>query len=256
MTRSRREASPTASGGEPRCNETTTPLSVLEFRIVQRVLTGRLQPGPSTDRVMLPSSVRTTPTAVGRLSHGIPVFTNEPLQFEATTMTRAHHPRVLHDDQDQRAARISRDLETDRRAPDDRVRGDPVVNGREPVPHSGAVNRSTHHPLGTGCRPVPLPRPGRPALRVSTNRCVCWAVRTRSCVKEKCSFKSKGMVSPVVFRRCVARSSRNCCEEVTGGTSLCIMKPSKWHERWPCRRPLSATERRRWDSRATASWLR
>ena len=31
-------------------------------------------------------------------------------------------------------------------------RGDPVVHGREPVPHSGAVRLSTHHPLGTGCR--------------------------------------------------------------------------------------------------------
>ena len=128
--------------GEPRCNETTTPLSVLEFRTVQRVLTRRLQPRPFTDRVMLPSSVRTTLAAVGRLSHETPFFTNEPLQFEATTITRAHHFRVLHDDQDQRAARIFRDLET---------RG-PVVHGREPVPHSEAVHRSTHHPLGTGCR--------------------------------------------------------------------------------------------------------
>ena len=42
-----------------------TPLSVLEFKTVQRVLTGRLQPRPSTDMVTLPSSVRTTPTAVG-----------------------------------------------------------------------------------------------------------------------------------------------------------------------------------------------
>ena len=49
-------------------------------------------------------------------------------------------------------------------------------------------------------------------------------------MKEKCSFKSKGMVNPVVIR--VARLSRNCCEEVTGGTSLCTMKPSKRHERW------------------------
>ena len=30
---------------------------------------------------------------------------------------------------------------------------------------------------------------------------------------------------------CVARSSRNCSEEVTGA-SLCTMKPSKRHERW------------------------
>ena len=58
-------------------------------------------------------------------------------------MTGAHHPRTLYDDQDQRAARIFRDLETDRRAHDDRVRGDPVVHGREPVPHSVAVHRST-----------------------------------------------------------------------------------------------------------------
>ena len=150
MTRSRREASPTASRGEPRCNETTTPLSVLEFRTAQRVLTGRLQPRPSTDRVMLPSSVRTTtPTAVGRLSYGSPVFTNEPPQFEATTITRT--PRVLHDDQDQRAAR-SRDLETDRRAHDDRVRGDPSFTAAS---QSHTVEPST----------APLPRPGRPAPR-------------------------------------------------------------------------------------------
>ena len=76
----------------------------------------------------------------------------------------ADHLRVLHEDQDQR------DLET---------RG-PVVHGREPVPHSGAVRLSTHHPLSTGCRQpqarrepqrrgtraqAPLPRPGRPAPR-------------------------------------------------------------------------------------------
>ena len=97
VTRSRSEASPTASGREPRCNETITPLSALEFRTVQSALTGRLQPRPSTDMVMRPSSVRT-----GRLSDEVPVFTNEPLQFEATTITRAHHPRVLHYDQDQR----------------------------------------------------------------------------------------------------------------------------------------------------------
>ena len=51
-------------------------------------------------------------------------------------------------------------------------------------------------------------------------------------MKEKSSFESKGMVNPVVIRRCIARSSRNCFQEVTGGTSLCTTKPSKWHERW------------------------
>ena len=30
----------------------------------------------------------------GRLSYGTPVFTNEPQQFEATTISRAHHPRI------------------------------------------------------------------------------------------------------------------------------------------------------------------
>ena len=74
MTRSRSEASPTASGREPRSNETITPLSALDFRTVQRVLTGRLQSRRSTDMVMLPSFVRKTPTAVGRLSCGIPFF--------------------------------------------------------------------------------------------------------------------------------------------------------------------------------------
>ena len=59
---------------QPKCNETMTPLSALEFRTAQRALTGRLQPRPSKDMVMLPSSDRTTPTAVERLSHGIPVF--------------------------------------------------------------------------------------------------------------------------------------------------------------------------------------
>ena len=120
-----------------------------------------------------------------------------------------------------------------RRAHDDRVRGDPVVHGREPVPYSGAVHRSTHHRLGTSCRqpqarrepsavaqgPSTTLSPRSSCAAGGTNRCVCWAVRTRSCVKEKCSFKSKGVVNPVVFRRCVARSSRNCCEEVTGGTA-------------------------------------
>ena len=89
-----------------------------------------------------------------------------------------------------------------------------------------------------------------------------------SCVKEKCSFKSKGMVNPVVIRRCVAKSSRNCCEEVTGGTSLCTMKPPKWHERWleVLARATSSTHkstlssmvchRRRWNSRVKASWPR
>ena len=101
---------------------------------MQRVLTERLQQRPSTDMVMLPSSVRTTPTAVGRLSYGIPVFTSGPPQFEATTITRAHHPKVLHDDQDQRAARTFRDLETDRRAHDDRVRGTPSFTAAS---HSG-----------------------------------------------------------------------------------------------------------------------
>ena len=51
-------------------------------------------------------------------------------------------------------------------------------------------------------------------------------------MKEKCSLSSSGTVNLVVPRRCVARSPRNCCEEATGGTSLCTMKPSKWHERW------------------------
>ena len=45
-----------------------TPLSVLEFGIL---LTGKLQLRPSTDTVMLSSSARTTPTAVGCLSYGI-----------------------------------------------------------------------------------------------------------------------------------------------------------------------------------------
>ena len=49
-------------------------------------------------------------------------------------------------------------------------------------------------------------------------------------MKEKCFFKSTDMVPSMVVRRCVARSSRNCCEEVTGGTSLCTMKPPQWHD--------------------------
>ena len=209
---------------------------------------------------MLPSSVRTRPTAVGRLSLGIPVFTSEPLQFEATTVAQAHHPRVLHDDQDQRAACTFRDLETDRRARDDRVRVDHVVHVREPVPHSGAVHRSTHHPLGTGCR---QPQARREHQRRGTRAQYC-------CVKEKCSFESKGMVNPVVIPKCVARSSRNCCEEVTGGTSLvhheavemareaagdAFPRDLLHAQRVPCPQ-WSATNRRRWNSRARASWPR
>ena len=86
-------------------------------------------------------------------------------------------------------------------------------------------------------------------------------------MKEKCSFKSTDMVNPVVIRRC--QVIRNCCEEVTCGTSLCTVKPSKWHERWlevlaratssthkrTCPQ-WSATNRRRWNSRARASWPR
>ena len=92
------------------------------------------------------------------------------------------------------------------------------------------------------------------------------AVRTRSCVTEKCFFKSKGMVNPVVIRRSVARSSRNCCGEVTGGTSMCTMKLPKWHERWlevlaratssTHKSTLSSMVRRKWNSRARASWPR
>ena len=82
------------SRGEPICNETITPLSVLEFRTVQRVLTGRLQPRPIRGHgdasVFGPNDAD---RRAARLSCGTPVFTNEPLQFEATTITRAHHPR-------------------------------------------------------------------------------------------------------------------------------------------------------------------
>ena len=107
--------------------------------------------------------------------------------------------------------------------------GTPVVHGREPVPPSGAVHRSTHHPLGTGCRQRQARREHQrrgtraqyhSLAKVVLRRGGYQPVRTRSCVKEKCSFKSKGMVNPVVIPKCVARSSRNCCEEVTGGTSL------------------------------------
>ena len=188
---------------------------------MQKVLTGRLQPRPSTDTIILSSSVRTTPTAVGRLSCVIPVFTNEPLQFEATTMTWAHHPTVLHDDQDQRAARIFRDLKTDRR-----VCGDLVVHGCEPVAHNGAVHCS--HPLGTGRRGT---RTQYHSLAQVVLRCGGYQpLRLLGATnQEKCSFKSKRMMNPVTIRRCGARSSVNCCEEVTGGTSLCTMKPSKWN---------------------------
>ena len=39
---------------------------------------------------------------------GYQFFTSGPLQFEATTIARAHHPRVLHDDQDQTSFGISK----------------------------------------------------------------------------------------------------------------------------------------------------
>ena len=67
-----------------------------------------------------------------------------------------HTTRVLHDGQDQRAARTFRDLENDRRAHDDRVRGDPVVR-REPVPHSGAIHWSTALPSRHGLPPPTSP---------------------------------------------------------------------------------------------------
>ena len=157
--------------------------------------------------------------------------------------------------------------------------GTPVVYGREPVPPSGAVHRSTHHPLGTGCRqPQARREPQRRGTRaqyhslakVVLRRGGYQPVRTRSCLKEKCSFKSKGMVNPMVIPKCVARSSRNCCEEVTSGTSLCTMKQVEMAReaaggacprdllhalRVPCPQ-WSATNRRRWNYRARASWPR
>ena len=159
--------------GEPRCNETITPSPLLEFRIVQRVLTGRLQPRPSTDMVMLPSSVRTTPTAVGRLSHGIPGFyeslKQQPLHGHTTQgscMTiRTRGPPASFGISKPVAGRMTTAFA-----------GDPVVHGREPVPHSRAVHRSTlsaraaanHKPVPAPWHksPAPLPRPGRPASGV------------------------------------------------------------------------------------------
>ena len=215
---------------------------------------------------MFPSSDRTTATAVGRLCYGIPIFTDEPQQFEATTIKRTQHPRVLHDDQDQRAAHIFRDVETDRRAHDDRVRGTPsftgpsqsrtatctILSARAAASHKPVVN-----PSAVAQGPSTTPSPRSSGAAEGTKRCVCWAVRTRSSVKEQCSLRLRGMMKPVVIRRYVARSLRNCCEEVTGGTSLC-MKPSKWHERWlevVARATRSATNMRRWNSRARALCL-
>ena len=91
------------------------------------------------------------------------------------------------------APRIFRDLETDRRAPDDRVRGDPVVHCCEPVPHSLAVHRSTHNlSARAAANHKPVVNPSAvaqgpsttPSFRSScaaggTNRCVWWATRTR-----------------------------------------------------------------------------
>ena len=65
------------------------------------------------------------------------------------------------------------------------------------------------------------------------------------------------MVNPVVIRRCVARSSMNCWEQVTGGTSLCTMKQSTLPPRTRVPSPRwSATNKRRWSSRARGSWPR
>ena len=168
----------------------------------------------------------------GRLPYGIPVF-YEPPQFEATTITQAHHTRVLHDDQRQRAARIFRDLETAfagtpsfTAASQSRTVG-PSTAPRTTLSAGAAANlKPVVNPSAVAQGPSTTPSPRPSCAAGGTNRCVCWAVRTRSCVKEKCSFKSKGMVNLVVIRRCVAGSSRNYCEEVTGGTS-CTMKPPR-----------------------------
>ena len=118
MTRSRSEASPTASGRRRPCQSWSSELCK------GYSLGGSNRAHPPTWRCFRLRSERRRPPW-GACPVGYRFFMNEPLQFEATTITRAHHPRVLHDGQDQRAARIFRDLETDRRAHDDRVRGNP-----------------------------------------------------------------------------------------------------------------------------------
>ena len=140
-----------------------------------------------------------------------------------------------------------------------RSRG-PIVHGRQPVLHGGVVHRSAHHPFGTGRhQPQARREPQRRGTsqyhslaqvllrRGRTNRCVCWAVRTRSCVKEKCSFKSKGLVNPVVIRRCVARRNGT-----RGGWRCSTARPHP-RTRVPCLQ-WSATNLRRWSSRAQGFW--
>ena len=88
-----------------------TPLSVLEFRIVQRVLTWTA-PTASIHRQGYASVFG--PNDADRRGAPVPWDTSflrmNHCSLKLTTITQAHHPRVLHDGQDQRAARIFRDL--------------------------------------------------------------------------------------------------------------------------------------------------
>ena len=115
-----------------------------------------------------------------------------------------HTTRVLHDDQDQRAARIfgiskpiagrmttafagtpSFTAGSQSRTVEPSTAPRTTLSARAAANHKPVV-----HPQRRGTKAqVPLPRPSRPAPRGGTNRWVCWAVRTGSFVEEKCSLQ-------------------------------------------------------------------
>ena len=71
--------------------------------------------------------------------------------------------------------------------------------GPSTAPHTTLSARAAanHKPVvNPSAVAAPLPRSSCAAG--GANRRVSWAVRTRSCVREKCSFKSKRMVNPLV----------------------------------------------------------
>ena len=89
MTRSRREASPTASGGEPRCTRPRRPRQYWSSDCAKG--THREAPtasihGHGDASVFGPNDADRRGAPVLRVTG----FTNEPPQFEATTITRAH----------------------------------------------------------------------------------------------------------------------------------------------------------------------
>ena len=165
-------------------------------------------------------------------------------------------------DQDQRAARIFQNLETDRRAHDDRVRKDPSFTAAS---HPAAAHKPVVNPSTVARRPSATPSPV--ALRRGRYQPVRLLGGTG---KELCEGEVLFQVERGGEHRGDPQVHRWDIEELLWGSHWrkvpVHLKPSKWHERClparppprtkvPCPR-WSATNRRRWDSRATASWPR